>query len=659
MPAPGRVLALGSAGFALALVVLTALGLHGFSLPAWREVIDGSKTEEVLLGRVRAVRSDDWAVALPLALSQRAQTPPFPVSNPLAGFGKGLDGRVGSPVPMRSWLTVFRPQTWGYFLGDDAGLAWHWWSRALGLVWAFWLAFTVVGRGRPLPALAAAVALAFQPFFQFWSYVSEPIATSAALGFVAAAGIALAGSTAAIALHGALLAWAAGCFALSWLYPPFQIPLAWLLAALAAAWAWRERERIARAGRWPLRAGVAAAALALAGVLVAVWAAECREPLGLLAGTAYPGHRRIAGGDVSVPALLNAFETAFLRRDGYAPLGNVCDAASFQFLSPAILAFVALEALLRRRRPDPIVTAVGIYTIVLSLHALVGLPAFLGSVTLLDRVPGGRSVVGIGVASLVMTVAFVLGRRREDEGESRGLALVVAAAWAAAVLASGWRLVSFMPALARWTPFAGALGGFVAAFLVLTRHRAGLPLLAAAAIASTAWFNPLVRGGAEYLRENELSRRILALDREEGGKSVWVVYNDRWLSNLFRAIGVHAVGGVHYYPQRELWSRLDPAGASEAAWNRYAHVVFAPGTSLDDARISAPFFDTVLVSLSPESQQFRRIGVSHVLVVGEQAKRFDRSPVLSPAGRVGNKHLYRVSRRPRSEEEATEGGAAP
>ena len=129
-----------------------------------------------------------------------------------------------------------------------------------------------------------------------------------------------------------------------------------------------------------------------------------------------------------------------------------------------------------------------------------------------------------------------------------------------------------------------------------------------------------MRGGSDYLRDNALSSQILALDRAAGGRSVWVVYDDRWLSNLFRAIGVRAVGGVHYYPQRELWSRLDPKGESEPAWNRYAHVVFSAGPVRDSARISAPFFDTVRVELCPESAAFRSLGASHVLAVGEQAQ---------------------------------------
>ena len=101
---------------------------------------------------------------------------------------------------------------------------------------------------------------------------------------------------------------------------------------------------------------------------------------------------------------------------------------------------------------------------------------------------------------------------------------------------------------------------------------------------------------------------------------------------------------MHYYPQRELWSRLDPKGESEPAWNRYAHVVFSAGPVRDSARISAPFFDTVRVELCPESAAFRSLGASHVLAVGEQARRFDRSPVLARAGRVGDKHLFRVTR---------------
>ncbi len=594
------------------------------------------------MGSVRQVRSDDWAVALPLALSERAQEPRFPVKNDLVGLG-GADGRVGYPVPIRSWLTAFRPQIWGYFIGDDFGLAWHWWSRALGLAWAFWAVFTLVGAGRAGSALAGALALVFQPFFQYWSFTSEPIAASAALGFVAALGVVTAGGTAGIFLHGVLLAWAAGCFALGQIYPPFQIPIAWLFVAVAAGWAWRERGRLAGVSRWPLRIVVLAAAVLCAAALVALWAFECREPLRLLAETVYPGRRRVTGGDVLPATLLNAFQTQFLRTEGFSPLGNVCEAASFLFLSPAILLFEALEAAMRRRRPDPVVLALGGYSVVIALHATVGLPGFLARATLFDRVAGGRSIVGLGIAGLLMTVAFVARRGERDGIGVASRALAVAAAWAGTVLVSGIVLRERMPALAPWMPVAGALVAFLATLAVLLRNRVALPLLAAISIAGTAWFNPLVLGGSDYLRDNPLSQRILALDRAAGGGSRWIVYED-WIPNLLRAIGVHSVGGLQYLPQRELWARLDPENAANDAHNRYAHIIFVLPRGEGEPRIFVPYLDTVVVELSPESAAFARLGVDYVLITGKGGDALDRSRTLVRVGQVADKHLFRVVR---------------
>src|SRR6185295_18067798 len=100
--------------------VLVALHLHGFSLAAWHEVIDGSPPSEVLLGEPRLIRSDDWKMQLPLLIAQTAATPRFPLVNPSVGLGQNMLLPVEAPVA--SWIALFRPTMWGFFLGPDAGL---------------------------------------------------------------------------------------------------------------------------------------------------------------------------------------------------------------------------------------------------------------------------------------------------------------------------------------------------------------------------------------------------------------------------------------------------------------------------------------------------------------------------------------------------------
>src|SRR5437870_6291146 len=90
-------------------LLLSLLRLHGFALPAWHEVIDRSPAAEILAGWPRNVRGDDWVVVLPLVFAQDAQEPKFPVASDLIGYG-GVNTIVGYSVPVRSWVSLFRPQ---------------------------------------------------------------------------------------------------------------------------------------------------------------------------------------------------------------------------------------------------------------------------------------------------------------------------------------------------------------------------------------------------------------------------------------------------------------------------------------------------------------------------------------------------------------------
>jgi hypothetical protein len=163
----------------------------------------------------------------------------------------------------------------------------------------------------------------------------------------------------------------------------------------------------------------------------------------------------------------------------------------------------------------------------------------------------------------------------------------------------------------------------VAAFAVLTVRRPAALMagLASAAVLTTAWFNPLARGGSDYLRENELSSAILEIDASLAGESVWVTYGSPKLPNLIWALGVRSLNGTHAVPQLELWRALDPAGRHDHVYNRYAHVEFA-AAPIDRARIQLRRLDSVRVTLSPLAPVLRdELGATHVLLRARPPER--------------------------------------
>ena len=644
LPLSRRTILTVASSFAGLFLLLCLLRLNGFSLPLWHGLIDHAPMNEVLLGQPRVIRADDWIVVLPTIFAQRAHHPPFPVVNTLIGDGHA-NVLVGPSLPVLHWTALVRPQLWGYFAGGDFGLAWHWWSRALGLVFVFWLVFCLLMRGRPVISFALAIALAYAPFYQYWSLSSEPATTMMGLCFLAVAGLARAARPAAIVLCGVILAWAGGCFALGSIYPPFQVPLAWLFIFLTGGFLLRERETLRAAGRWPLRIGVALGAAAIVAAAVGLYFAEVSEPARLLAGTVYPGRRVSTGGDVTLFRLFNNLLTAAFTENRPIPFENICEGGAFYFLFPPILAVLIWRWVRSRVRPDALSLALCGYIVLLLIYALIGVPTFVARLTGLYLAQGTRAIVGPGVADNFLLAVFLAAPSDERRPGRIADSLVPAGIWCAFLvglgLESGSLLGGRVPAVVLALGFVfGAL-----AWLALTKNRFAAGALAVVSVATTIWFNPLVAGGSAFLVDNPLSRKILEIDRAAGGPR-WVVYNHTDLATLLPAIGVRSVGGIHYLPQESLWSRVDPTKKFSWAWNRYAHVGFSLPEAGAELQMEVRGPDLLIVHLDPNSPEFWKLGVDYVLYAGDDGVALARFPGLQKLAAVGDRSIYKVLRAP-------------
>lgn len=594
-------------GIALALglfAALVAAGLHGFSLPRWHAVIDGSEPDEVLLGVPREIRGDDWYVQIPLALAQRAHQPPFPRVN--RNIGDGQDVILPVATPIAHPITLLRPEQWGFFAGDDAGLAWMWWLRVFGIAaaWAA-VAWFVAGRRTGFVVAGGALVL-FSPVVQMWSLNPAPLLIPAGLGIAAALALFEARTRARRVALALVLAFAVASLAVAF-YPPYQVSLAWVgIAVLGGAGIghvgsdrpWRPNA-LALAGGAGLGVAIAAATF---------W--DARDAIETIASTAYPG-RRISTGDLMPLSRLFGHHLLVAMRGGDEAQGVVAAVPWLWF--PVVAAGEALR-FARTRRIDPLAAALVLVCAAFVAYACRGVPESVARATGLAWVPSARVPLALGVADALLLVR-VLARPR-DEGEPGHLpALCVAVAWIAwiGIVANGVHARR------------GDLGGAVTALLVVANGGIAYALLrrprpaciagalAVALAASTLWFNPLVRGGSAFLRENALSRQILAIDRAAGGATTWAVFGPPALGNLPRVLGVRSLGGVQPIPQLALWRRLDPDGSERDVYDRYAHVLFETGRS-SVPRFQARGVDGFAVRVAPGSPALRELGATHVLI---------------------------------------------
>ena len=584
---------------------------------------------DFLMVKSQAIRSDEWAISTKWSLAQFTHRPRFPVHN--TNIGDGQNMLLISWVPVLHASALVRPVTWGYLLfGSQAGLAWLWWFSPFFCFTMLYLALEIVfPRHRFLPLLGA-----------FWFCASAyPICwshfPSYTVGFAAMAMIGLYKLIAARSLPRALLAalvtgYAAAGFIMQ-LYPPWMVPLAYTFAAMLAGVIIRDRTWRGVSRRQLTLTGALAASVAAGLVgcfLLAVW-----PELQALAASAYPGQRRLNGGDYTLAQLFGAVYN--FRTTRTAPIGsavfNASESSGFILFLPTVLFAVLLFTRVRRRL-DPVAWALLGLGLANVLYCRFHFPHWLAEAMLWSHTQGFRSQLAIGLISIVLSLYLL-----RPEREPKRLTLREWLAVAGVVLATAgfylWigaslqHIRNVFPKTVLWgggrIPVAmqlvTALIALQSLLLVLGRRRIFAGLLSVELLATAGNFNPLSVGfpRVEASPLYKAVQEVVGDDRAMGLHSLWLASGGSFepsIGMVLIAMGGHSLTGVHFHPQLSLWRALDPSGAFEPVYNRYAEIAYIQ-LPLDDDHIKFKNSNDGSFSLhaSPTHPLLRRLGVRYAL----------------------------------------------
>jgi hypothetical protein len=663
---------------AVAFVLLVGLDLNGSSIAdlARHPLTDPS----LVAGTPRPVRTDEFEIQTPNAVGNVRRGLPV---QPWFGLVQVRQPVVTLGSPSRIWSEALRPQDWGYFAGAARGLAWHWWFSFLAGLVGLYVMLRVLLRSRWLAAGLAAVGT-FSPYTAWWSAPSTALLLGYACGGTACAlhAFRARGRAATVALGvGAGLLLTALAFTL---YPPWQVSLGLVCVAVLVGQVVDLRVPLRRLGLVALAAGVAAAAP------LALWYAQNRTAIAAIAATYYPGGRISTAGQAALAWLLDAPLNPWLAGPdgvsvapppgavGVQTYANLSEVSSSWLPLPVVAAVVLLVAwvlarrLLPRRRGrgqeeataltptgdthewspqdrgvTPVATFVAVVAALALLlgWALLPLPAVVGKVTLLDRVPPWRLPLALGLAVLVAvgTGALVL---RAVRVPWWGYALLGLGA-AGSVLATLWSS-NQLP----WHPAPGAGAWYAVSALVVG---AGFALLAglrsgrwqgAAALALAAYclwswalVNPLYRGLGPLQRDPVVN----AMSRVEHAApgTVATVYGDFRLVALVAASGVQTQSGVTFYPDPAIWQRLAPD--QRALWNNYASFEWVVDPSQSPAQIDQVQGTKMRLLIDPCAPSTLALGMTWALSQ-KPIQAYCLQPVDVLHSEIGTVYRYRVTR---------------
>jgi hypothetical protein len=279
-----------------------------------------------------------------------------------------------------------------------------------------------------------------------------------------------------------------------------------------------------------------------------------------------------------------------------------------------------------RRRFGPVGWVLTGYIVVLLIFLLKGMPAVLAKALLLSYSPARSADIGLGVASMILTVhtlAVVRQVRASGDVIISGGRRFVAPAVGVVVLAiflihayTHHKLVGKVPTLAVAIGMSSVMAGLSWAIAAGRTLIFAVPL-AILQVATSFWFNPLATD-LDHLYESELAQAIRGVKERSGSRSTWAVFGGYDLGALIEVLGDRALTGPQWPPQLHAWSVLDPEGKQFEIYNRFGEVSFRESGDARTITFQNPTQGVLIVRLAPDNPRLKELGVRYVLLVDGQ-----------------------------------------
>jgi len=546
-----------------AFVLLVFLKIHGSSIPIWNQlVVDSPSSNGLIAGLPRGTRSDEWVVSTPFTLSQLKHSPVLPLENESLGEGKVP---LLMNLPTNHLTSVLRPQLWGYyFLSPERGFAFYWNFKIYGLIVSFFLLLMILTRNNFWLSVLGSGWLLFSSYIQWWlSCAATELIISFCCIFIAGAYILFSKNRNAIILNSVIMI----IFLLNFilvLYPPFQIPLVYLLLVLFAGLFFQHYSVEDIKKFLGYRIFVISSVGALTGYILFGFYIDARQTIVYIMNTVYPGKRRSVGGGISIIKYFSGFFNFFMTENKLPKFfNNASEASNFLMLYPVAIVGYSINYF-KKRKNNTLEILVAAYIAILSIYMIYGFPEIISKLTLFSFSTSQRGFLALGIANIILCILYLNNKKYVKTNKVE--ALMIFFIVMAATLLFGLVLREHTALFFRYRQIAmvSLLISTISTFLFYKNSLLFAIFLMPAIIASNILINP-ISIGLKPIFDKKISNVIA--DKNQNKATKWAVYGDRLRPNFFIANGANVFDGVKYTPPMGDLKKLDSSGKYANTYN--------------------------------------------------------------------------------------------
>ena len=589
----------------LFLILIVTLNLNGSSIGSWDKIVSersDDKKSDIIFGQNREVRSDEWMVQTPFYFSQAESD--YPVVN--KQYGKeGQNMIIAYNSPVKDLTVIGKPFNWGFFfLGKERGLSFYWGFKIIAmLLLSFELVMILTKRNKYL-SLLGSFWITFSPSIQWWfmQHVGDLMFFTLAIMVASHYYIAKHENKLLRLLMMGLIVINGIGFVLV-LYPAHQVPLAYLILFwLIGTLIHYRKELVLDIWDLPIIIG----GLGIISFVLFHFYSMSKDAIDATLNTIYPGHREAEGGG-RPPSDYFLFLTNWkIPFDDFNFHGtNNGEVASyFNFLPLTVLLSPFIFMSKKGKDEKYIGVILGLFCCFMFGWTYFGYSHSIAKLLMLTYVTSTRGLVTLGFAAVLLSLwmihFFWEYVRMEWWIKLIFLALIMMVATQSVTSSIMGLYFNNFETFMTLVVFA-----FILFCLLFKLKKVFILVMTVLVFASGITVNPVVHGTGA-IDKKRLAEEIVKIKKEDPD-ALWLSEAD--LYNFTPALGVKTINSVRFYPDMELWHKIDPKHKQEKIYNRYAHVRAFVDKGQTNFRLDRPDNFTVTLNFT----DCKKLGFKYVI----------------------------------------------